>query len=533
MKIGRRTALGASAAILACGPSRACKTQTKLPAGRIVGQVERMGHLLRSGAIPSIDTLELEAHRVIVVGAGVAGLSCARALKQAGVEDVLVLELDEQPGGTATWGSNAEGQHPWGAHYVTLPRSEQRAFGDLLVEAGACTRSDNGELVPTERTACREPEERLFVGGAWQEGLWPTSGASAADLAEFAKFREQISQLCTLQRPDGTRLFRFPLTDSALGEVGAALDQQTATAWLRSQGFASERLHWMVDYACRDDYGTRASDCSALAALAYFAGRQLAAGAEPQPVLTWPEGNGHLVQHLLRTAALRTGVLVTQVSPDGRVSGVDTSGNPFAMSASAVVMAIPSFVAARVVQQQPEELRSKRAALRYAPWWVANLRVREHPAGRGAAVAWDNVLYDSDSVGYVVATHQRGADSGPTTLTYYAPMSDGDPAARRKELLTASYEELAERCLSDLEAAHPNIRELVVDINIRKWGHAMVRPVPGVLSSGVWNALRQSFGKVHYAHTDLSGLALFDEAFAQGERAALEVLSSLARHPIT
>jgi hypothetical protein len=35
-------------------------------------------------------------------------------------------------------------------------------------------------------------------------------------------------------------------------------------------------------------------------------------------------------------------------------------------------------------------------------------------------------------------------------------------------------------------------------------------------------------GKLHFAHTDLSGLALFEEAFDHGLRAAREVAAALA-----
>jgi hypothetical protein len=54
----------------------------------------------------------------------------------------------------------------------------------------------------------------------------------------------------------------------------------------------------------------------------------------------------------------------------------------------------------------------------------------------------------------------------------------------------------------------------------------MVAPTPGY----VWGAARAQAaqpwlgGRVHLAHTDLSGVSLFEEAFHQGERAARAVL---------
>jgi hypothetical protein len=55
----------------------------------------------------------------------------------------------------------------------------------------------------------------------------------------------------------------------------------------------------------------------------------------------------------------------------------------------------------------------------------------------------------------------------------------------------------------------------------------MVRPRPGA----TWSAARRDAalprGRVHFAHTDLSGIALFEEALDHGVRAARETLADL------
>ena len=38
-------------------------------------------------------------------------------------------------------------------------------------------------------------------------------------------------------------------------EQTADLDHQSMRTWMVEEGFFSERLHWYVDYGCRDDYG--------------------------------------------------------------------------------------------------------------------------------------------------------------------------------------------------------------------------------------------------------------------------------------
>jgi len=57
----------------------------------------------------------------------------------------------------------------------------------------------------------------------------------------------------------------------------------------------------------------------------------------------------------------------------------------------------------------------------------------------------------------------------------------------------------------------------------------MVRPAPGQIWDPALLALARPFGAVHFAHTELSGLALFEEAQDHGVRAAEEVLAALGR----
>ena len=78
--------------------------------------------------------------------------------------------------------------------------------------------------------------------------------------------------------------------------------------------------------------------------------------------------------------------------------------------------------------------------------------------------------------------------------------------------------------LTDLERAHPDIRSLTTRLDVMRWGHAMIRPRPGLIWGGARAEAQKPYRGVHFAHTDLSGLALFEEAFDHGLRAAEEVL---------
>jgi hypothetical protein len=157
---------------------------------------------------------------------------------------------------------------------------------------------------------------------------------------------------------------------------------------------------------------------------------------------------------------------------------------------------------------------------------VANLSLRDRPSSRGFPLAWDNVLYDSKSLGYVVATHQRGIEYGPTTLTYYYALCDRDARRSREQLLATTRDEWADVALADLSRAHSEIRDLTTRIDVMRWGHAMVRPHPNFVWSEARVRAARPLGSIHFANTDLSGVALFEEALHHGVRAADEVLSS-------
>jgi hypothetical protein len=97
----------------------------------------------------------------------------------------------------------------------------------------------------------------------------------------------------------------------------------------------------------------------------------------------------------------------------------------------------------------------------------------------------------------------------------------------RKQLLSTDWQGWADVALTDLGRAHPEIRTLTERIDVMRWGHAMIRPQPGFVWSGARAAAQQPDRGIHFAHSDLSGIALFEEAFYHGNRAAEEVLTAV------
>jgi hypothetical protein len=222
---------------------------------------------------------------------------------------------------------------------------------------------------------------------------------------------------------------------------------------------------------------------------------------------------------------VKTGQVVTRLVREGTRWSVSTPAARWL--ADAVIFAAPSFLAARVMESGPST-----PDFQYSPWLTANLTLDRWPAGRGAPMAWDNVIVDSPSLGYVVATHQSLRMHVPRTVwTYYWALADGPPRVNREWLLARDWRSLSTRILDDLSRAHPDIRDCVSRIDICRMGHAMIRPTPGFLSSPARRTLRAHGDGLYFAHSDLSGLSLFEEAQYRGVTAADRALYSTGARP--
>lgn len=530
MRIDRRHFLLGGIGLAAAGTAATLwPAQPPVIPGRIVGANAALGHRLRQGDFPPVTTTRQT--QVVIVGGGIAGLSAAWALQRAGVKDYILLELEEAVGGNAASGNNAVSAYPWGAHYVPLLTAEARAAQALFEELGIITGWQNGLPVYNEYYLCADPQDRLYHAGRWQEGLVPQLGVTAADRAQYDAFFAAMEQFRRKRDADGKRAFAIPLAYSARDADLLALDTISMADYLTRHGWDSPALRWYVDYCCRDDYGAPAAAISAWAGIHYFAARDgHAANSTAQAVVTWPEGNGWIVKQMRDRL---TGTMLTQRLAYALATTDDTATvrclvtpqeTSEAITAQAVIMAVPHFIAARLQPEKPTPV----VPHHYSPWLVANLTLDRLPQGRGEPLAWDNVVYRSQLLGYVVATHQNlNRLQTQTVLTYYWPLDHLPPTEARREALNRSYDAWQKLLLQELLRVHPELVGHVRQLDVWLWGHGMIRPVPNF----IWNPARRNDEKppVFHAHSDLSGLSIFEEAQYQGVRAAEAALTHLKR----
>lgn len=476
--------------------------------GSFVNDAFSIGHQLRDKAkfrnAPRTDTFP-----VVIVGGGMAGLCAAWRLEKRGLRDFALIEMEQQAGGNSRWGENEIGAYPWGAHYVPVPDKNAALVREMFEELGVL---QNG--VWEERYLCFTPQERLFLHGRWQEGIVPEIAASISDHADIERFQQTIAAM------RATGQFTIPLHDHVRD---TSLDRMTFADWLSASSFKSPYLRWYVDYACRDDYGARAASTSTWAGLHYFAARPTE--ADDDGPLTWPEGNGWIARRLIAKlqSHIRTGSPVYAITREGKKWRVRTEAVDYL--AERVIFAAPTFLAPYLIEGAP-----KTDGFVYSPWLTANLTLDRLPAERGSERAWDNVIYDSPALGYVVATHMslRTVESR-SVWTYYWSLADGTPEQSRRMLLDKDWGYWRDAILADLSKAHPDIWQCVASVDIMRMGHAMARPVPGFLSSPARLRFAAGWNGIAFANSDLSGLSLFEEAQSRGVTAADRVLREIGR----
>lgn len=503
---------------------------------RLLGPSMAAGHMLRDGNLPvPAQAGQAGQAAVAIVGGGIAGLSAAWWLKKHGFSDFTLLELEDRVGGNSSSGSNKFGSYPWGAHYIPLANRESVYVRELFQELKIIESFDaSGLPVYNELYLCHEPQERLFKDGAFQEGLVPRRGLQPADRLEMDRFFAVVKRLRAARGRDGRPAFAIPLDLSSQDEEFTRLDGISMSDWLRQSGFRGRPLHWYVDYCCRDDYGSTADSVSAWAGIHYFAGRRgEAANAEPNSVVTWPEGNGFVVERLAGKVADRivTGALVSRIERQGdelviayRDKG---TGEWRFLSARCVIFAAPRFLARHIIADFDDPVG--REQLVYAPWLVANISVSAVPEAPGIDLAWDNVSYYSQSLGYVVSSHQDiTTRDGPKVLTYYCPLAAEEPAQARRRLSAASARAWAKLIVDDLESMHRGIARNILAMDIWPWGHGMIRPSVGFIWGEGRRKMKEEAGGVIFAHSDMSGISNFEEAQYRGVEAARLAVAKVA-----
>ncbi|MCG2610074.1 NAD(P)-binding protein [Flavobacterium sp. SM15] len=501
-----------------------CKEKALSLVFRLTGTHHVLGHRLWTKNFPK----PTETHHVecLIVGGGISGLSAARHFVKKGMQDFLLLEMENHLGGNSSNGENRYSKFPLGAHYLPLPNFQDKELLQFLSEEKIITGYDvEGYPIFDEEQLTFSPQERLFYKNNWQEGLVPKYGNSAKEDNDFEAFFAKMDFFRTAKDEQGNYYFDIPLSLSSDKNEIRALDNSTMRQWLQEQNLTSQPLLDYVDYCCRDDFGLGIASVSAWAGIHYFAGRKHDSVKEDRDnVLTWPEGNARLATHLKKYSekkALKNHLVYSVQVQNDKVHVLvfdEKKNSSKTIIADKVLMATPQFVNQYLFEGRKDCAKN----FHYAPWMLATLTVNELWDNASYPLCWDNVVHGSKGLGYIYDQHQSVEQlQSKKVLTYYYSFSDADTRKSRRFMYKQSQAYWKQLVFNDLKIPHPTIESQTQTIEVHRLGHGMISPVPGfIFGEAKQKAAKPIENKIYFAHSDLSGISIFEEAFHQGIKAA-------------
>jgi protoporphyrinogen oxidase len=467
------------------------------PTPEVDGEQNEICHQVRDGHQFSRPPASAR-HDIVIVGGGMSGLSCAWFLRD---RDFLLLEKEEH------WGGNAYLERYAGQAFATGTAYTSKRESGVI---GLC-RELGIEPLPID---CPDGLilNREFVPHAWREGLdhlpYPKNVRDS-----FRKFKQELLKVDLMKR--ARELDAMPLTDLL-------------------KGYATELKVWWDNYG-PSNWGATAADTSALVGLGDF---QDFAADEPDERVTFPGGLGAISRKLaerLHTShkdhmlAGATTVAVERGKSDVTVTYVH-QGEAKAVTAKAVIMAAPKFIARRLVAGLPQAQMDAMHQMRYAPYPVVNVIFNfdpfKKPVFNGGYDTWcpGNAFTDVIVADWVIRNLPDGGRKN-SILTFYTPLRE----AERARLLTEQgARDLAANVLRDWQKLLPGSDVDPVEVHIYRRGHPMFMATPGTYTKLI-PAARQPMERIFFANTDSTGpVSTTSGAIAASQRAISEMKRMLA-----
>lgn len=448
---------------------------------------------------------------VVVVGAGLSGLACARNLQQRGFS-VRVLEALDRVGGRVASATVAGATVDLGGTFVGPGQDRILALADEVGVGRYPTHEAGDNLILWRKDLKR------------YHGLTPPIGTAALlDLARVRSSFERLSRKIPVGRPwDAPH--------------AAELDAQTLGSWLAAK-HASQATHDLMAVVCKTSWGCEPSELSLLYVLHYVA---QAGGLDPMLETRGGAIEQHFVegshQIAVRVAAALGEGTVRLGSPVSRIDWTDdivtVHTDDGSTTARRAIVAVPPAMRRRIrfVPELPAPHR--RLAQRWSPGVLSKVyAVYDTPFWRAQGLSGMTI-----------------SDEGPIFITFDASPRDasrgvllgfiGGDYARDWDAVDAPERRIrALSTLADLFGERALQPSGYID---QRWGEEdwlgggpTAAPGPGAVAA-LQAQLTEPVGPIHWAGTETATnwAGHMDGAVSAGERAAREAAITLtADHP--
>ncbi len=220
----------------------------------------------------------------------------------------------------------------------------------------------------------------------------------------------------------------------------------------------------------------------------------------------------------------------------------------YMLKARNVVMANGSWVTRRIVKDLPENYREAYGRFYRSPMLVVNVAVTNwkflYNLGLTACRWFDGFGFSCNiRQPMIVGDYQPPLDPDkPAIITFYVPfyypgLSIKEQGVRgRAELLSTSYADYEKKILEQMVIlfgkAGFDPKKNVAGIILNRWGHAYVNPQPGFYFGREGNpsprsVIRNPFGRISFAHSELNGHQHWLGAVDEGRRAAKQAMRTI------
>ncbi|HEV3255561.1 MAG TPA: flavin monoamine oxidase family protein [Gemmataceae bacterium] len=466
-----------------------------------LGGCSRKGADEGAALAPAEDEPGVRRADVVIVGAGLAGLTAARALVKAGLQSVLVLEARDRVGGRTV-------NQPIGGGQVVEAGGQW--IGPTQTHILALARELNVNTFKTYN----QGKHLAYLGG--KRTTDAQGGLSVAESAEFERAQSELEELAQT----------IPLAAPWRAPHAEELDKQTLAAWAK-KNIQTKGARALFDLTVASSLDNP-SEISLLYYLYYL---RSAGGFTMLDATEGGAQDSRLVggsQLLSLKMAERLAAKVVLNCPVRRI--VDRGEGPVRVEATGLVVETDRLIVAmmpadtRPIHFDPP-LPAKRQRLAEvwpaSPVFKVNV-VFDEPFWRAAGLS-GQAVWDVPPVDFSFDNSPPQGSAG-VLVAFLSPgeVLAKDPARRRQAVLEALARCFGERALKPSAYFER-------DWGKDAWTAGCVSPVgPGLLTR-YGTALREPVGRVHWAGTETAEVwtGYMEGAVRSGERVAQEVLAGL------